>query len=422
MATNVQEAGTILWKLRADLKGFDKDLAQAQESLDTTVEKGSEKLDLFQGKFLLLGAAAIGAAYMMIKASPSLSFGMQEIAYRFEYIAAVIGEEFAPILEDVLIPALDELIPLVEEIAPEIGEMVTNVIDGLEPLSPEFDRVVDLVGGTLDRLFTKATDPKYEDMFDDVVTALGGIADSALDIAEPAIDAFFDILELLEPFITTTFIVTLGALNDAFEFLAGFVGDVIAELEGDEQLMALFEQFGGILNDDVIPAIETLGGYLEDLTDWLEESGRLDIAVRNAVTVIGWYGTGLTLVADEIERTISKIQILIGWLEQLPWNKIQEILYGANLFGTGPIFAPQAQHGGRIVRGGVIQAHAGEVILSAPDVSAVDRGGGRGGGVDIDRIEINIPVGSISSSMDIRRVAQQTATELKYQLERKVFI
>lgn len=474
MGINVQEAGTIEWKLRADLKGFDKDLAQAQDSLDKTVKKGSEKLDIFKGKFLLLGAAAIGAAYMMIKASPSLSFGMQEIGYRFEYIAAIIGEQFAPILMDVLIPALDALIPIVERFAPMIGEVVAMIVTNFAALAPVFDRVLEIVGGVLGRLFERFSDPKYQEMLERFIGAIVRIADSLLDIAEPALDAFFDILEVLSPLITTYLIIALETFATVLETVAGFVVGLVNEIKGNDKLMGFFEKLASFISVDLVHAIEILGGWITDMVVWFSESGLLGAAI-GAITwifegvvvaieliwgafetlggwisdAVGWLDTsgflgvalgaitwvfeqaaaGIDLIGMAIKTLVGWIQDLVTWIANIDFGLLGEAVGfaadvgGAILGGLGDIGeAVLGQHGGRVVRGGKAEIHTGEVLLSAPDVSALQRGGGRGGGVYIDKIIIPITVGSVSSSMDIRKMARLTATELKYELERKVFI
>ena len=386
MGINVQEAGTIKWKLRADLKGFEKDLGQAQDALDTTVKKGSAKLDLFKGKFLLLGAAAIGAAYMMIKASPSLSFGMQEIGYRFEYIAAIIGEQFAPILMDVLIPALDALLPLVEKFAPMIGEAVTMVVTAFQPLQPVFDNLLEIVGGVLSRLFEKFSDPKYQEMLERFVGAIVRIAEAVLEIAEPALDAFFDILDVLSPLITTYLIVALESFATVLGLVAGFVVGLVDEIKGNDKLMGFFEKLASFISEDLVGAIDTLGGWITDAVGWLEESGLLGVAIGAITWMFEQGATAIDLIWNAIKTLVGWIKDLITWLGNVDLGILGDVLGaasdigGAVVGGIGDIGnAVFGQHGGKVVRSGRAYIHSGEVLLNAPEVSALQRGGGRRG-------------------------------------------
>jgi len=177
--------------------------------------------------------------------------------------------------------------------------------------------------------------------------------------------------------------------------------------------MGVLEQLSDIINEDLIGAIETLGEWIEDLTTWLEESGRLSIAIKNATVIIGAYATGFGLVADEIDRTITKIKIIIEWLDKVPWDKIRQLLWVTGILGRGSIISgeqfPTVQSGGYIAQTGLAVVHRGEYITPANRVSN-----------SYDNKEINVNISfeaiQISSDMDITRMAEKISREIRREL------
>ena len=313
-------------------------------------------------------------------------------------------------------------------------------------------------------------------MLERFIGAIVRIADSLLDIAEPALDAFFDILEVLSPLITTYLIIALETFATVLETVAGFVVGLVNEIKGNDKLMGFFDKLASFISVDLVHAIEILGGWISDMAAWFAESGILGAAI-GAITwifegvvvaidlvwgaiktlggwvsdAVGWLNesgflgvalgaitwvfekaaAGVDLVWEAIKTLVGWIQDLVTWIGNIDFGLLGDAIGfagdigGAIAGGIGDIGdAVFGQHGGKVVRSGRAYIHSGEVLLNAPEVSALQRGGGGvgGGGVHIEKIEINIPVGSVSSGMDIRKMARLTATELKYELERKVFI
>ncbi|MCK5160048.1 MAG: hypothetical protein KAQ99_00590, partial [Candidatus Aureabacteria bacterium] len=115
--------------------------------MEKTEKKQGGILSALTSKWAVIGATVAGVGYAMIKASPSLSYAMEEVQYRFEDMLAIIGEQFAPLIEEILIPALDMIMPLIEEFAPQIGKMVGMVREAIKPLTPIFERVIEIIGG-----------------------------------------------------------------------------------------------------------------------------------------------------------------------------------------------------------------------------------------------------------------------------------
>ena len=98
------------------------------------------------------------------------------------------------LIEEILIPALDMIMPLIEEFAPQIGKMVGMVLEAIKPLTPIFERVIEIIGGVLGDLFSRLDDPVMKATLDSFIDAFGRIATAVLDIAEEVIPILCDVL------------------------------------------------------------------------------------------------------------------------------------------------------------------------------------------------------------------------------------
>ena len=402
--------GDLVWKLVVDPTPLNRNLAKTATSLKKQEKEMGGILGFLGSKWSVLGGAAMGAAYAMIRASPSLSFAMEEAAYRFQYLFEVIGEQFAPIIEDVLIPALDTIIPLVEQFAPMIGEAVATVIEAFKPLQPVFERIVIIVGDLLGRLFERFSDPKYMDMLSRLVAAIGRIATAILDIAEPALDALFDIFELIEPVLTTVLIVSLEHFATVLELVASFVTGLVAEIKGNEKLMGVFETLSNFISEDLIVIIERLGEWISDLYDWLKDSGLLSIAIKGVTLLFEISVGAIQWVIDKIETLVGWIRDLIGWIDEIDFGKLGEVVGAVADLGGEVIkfIVPGIQTGGYIAQTGLAVVHRGEYVLPAHQTQ----------NFQTQEIIINITFGAVqvSSDYDITRLAENVSREIKREL------
>ena len=404
--------GDLTWRLVVDPTPLNQNLAKTASSLKKQEKEMGGILGLLSSKWSILGAAAGGVAVAMVRASPALSFAMEEAAYRFEYLFQVIGDQFAPIIEEVLIPALDHIIPIIEEFAPMIGETIAMIIEGIKPLQPVFERVVEIVTGLLGRLFDRFNDPKYMEMFNRLVESVVQIAEAILDVAEPALGVLFDVLEVISPLLTTYLIVAMESLASVLGLVAGFVVSLLDEIKGNDKLMGFFEKLSDFISEDLVGAISTLGDWIGDMVSWLEASGILGVAVKAITFVFEAAAFAVELIWKSIETLIGWIKDLIGWIADIDLGVLGEVvgavvdIGGGIVGGIGEIIGVQS--GGYIAQTGLAVVHRGEYITPANRVSNVDN----------KEITINIPIESVNvaSDYDITRLAEQISREIRREL------
>lgn len=365
-------AGDLVWRLRADLTGLDEALEASEKQLDKSSKKGEGALGMLTSKWAIMAGVATGAAYAMIRASPSLGFAMEEVAYRFENMLAILGEEFAPLIEEVVLPALDSFLPVIKELAPVIGEAVENIVAFLKT-----EEVQEFFGRTL--------------------TALTEVATALWDLLEPAFQAVWDILQLVTPYLAATFLVTLEWVADALGGVVGFV----------EWLQGALHEFAIAMNIEYGPIwmLEFFAGLLK---------GGVTEAINWVWDKINWLGDKFGWIADIIKG-------VIGWIEEF-WEKAEPLLATpeGGYIDTGFVFNPGAtegflgfQSGGYVERSGLAIVHRGEQITP--------RGRGAPGGGRVFHITINMGSPQIGSDYDVRRMVETMSSELQTELRRSIF-
>lgn len=404
--------GDLVWRLVVDPTNANRNLAKSASTLKKQEKEMGGILGLLSSKWAILGGAAAGAGLAMVRSSPALSFAMEEAAYRFEYLFQVIGDQFAPLIEEVLIPALDHIIPLVEEFAPMIGEAINMIIEGIKPLQPVFERVVEMVGGLLGRLFERFNDPTFMEMFNRVVGAVGRIATALLDLLEPSLDTIMIMFEAFAPLLTTVVVVALETIATALELVAGFVLELFAEIQGNDKLMGLFEKLATFLSEDLVGAIETVGEWFGAYYSWVSESGLLSGAVKAITWLFEKAADAVALIWKAIETLIGWIKDLIGWIAEIDLGKLGEVVgavvdFGGDIVGgIGDVLGIQS--GGYIAQSGLAVVHRGEYVVPANRVSNIDN----------KEISVNITIESVQvgSDYDVTRMAETISREIRREL------
>lgn len=431
--------GDLVWKLSADLSGLEDAMDSADKKLEKSKKKQGGILGLLTSKWAIVGAAATGAAYAMIRASPSLSFAMEEVAYRFEYMLAILGEEFAPLIEDILLPALDAFIPLIKEIAPMIGTMVGFVVENLTKLAPVFDRVLGLISETFGRFFATLMDPEYQELFSRLIDAVIGIADAILDIVEPALGILLGAFEIIAPILETVLVVALEMVADYLGIVALAIGTLIGWIADNDKLMGWLGKVSDFLTGDVVNAIEEVGKwfgtFVEDIEAIVEsfskEGGLFSWLEKIAGFFVGGFITAIETLRDSLlwfndnvlTPIISAFETLWDFFGAEPelspaWEQQAEQIQAiAEITGSGGAATelgpgiPGAQAGGYVERSGLAIIHRGETII--PQV----------GGTPTSNIEVHIHMESIqiTSDHDITEFVERISQELKANLGQSIF-
>lgn len=402
MATPEFKVGELVWELKVDMARMEENLLRAESKLDKSKEKQGGILGFLTSKWALVGATAAGVGYAMIKASPSLSYAMEEISFRFEDMLAILGEQFAPLLEEIVLPALDKFMPLIEELAPMVGEVVGMVIEALKPLAPIFDRVLELIGGALGDLFSRLTTPAMQNMLSRLVEAFGKIATAVLDIAERVLPLLFNIFDIIGPPIIETFVGVVELIADIFggeDGVASMIVKVIDKLEGP--LTSAITFISGVWDTLRTEVIQPVINIFSGLWQWIKDvADRLDVG--------GVFSKAIKWISDKLESLYNFLVDVKEGLEDIV------TLGGRITFGgaTGTPFIMGAQTGRIIPRTGPYWLHAGEEVV--PPQSA--RFGG--GGPSIGQVIIQIDSVQLSGDMDVYDFADRLSRRFKEDVER----
>lgn len=418
--------GDLVWNLRADLTGLEDAIESSNKALQKTEKDSGGILGALTSKWAVMGGVAAGAAYAMIRASPSLGFAMEEVAYRFENMLAILGEEFAPLIEDIVIPALDALLPLVLQLAPVIGDAVEAILGFFknEEMNVQIERYME---------------------------ALTRIGTAIWDLLEPAIRLLWEAFKLIYPYISDIMIGALEGLATILEGVVGFFNWLSGSVGGSETVLGIlagtlegvigwFNWIAGVVSI-VIGALEWLGGVIFGVIgyfDWVGGViGLVQMSLQVLAGIIGgvigffdWLGDAIGSVIESIENLIGWVGDAItefekffgleapsGWMQDVLGGGILGALFNAAYPGIG-LGAQQSQGGGYVERSGLAIVHRGNVIS--------ERGGGNGfvggggGGQEVN-ITINIASPNIGSDYDVRRLVELLSIELQNELGRSVF-
>ena len=408
---------------------MEQNLLRAEKKMEKTEKKQGGILSALTSKWAVIGATVAGVGYAMIKASPSLSYAMEEVQYRFEDMLAIIGEQFAPLIEEILIPALDMIMPLIEEFAPQIGKMVGMVLEAIKPLTPIFERVIEIIGGVLGDLFSRLDDPVMKATLDSFIDAFGRIATAVLDIAEEVIPILFDVLEMLQPVFTGALLLAVEGFAGAIETISTAISVVIGWIKDNDKLMSWFAKIEAFLTGDLADGIETIGGYLEDFWEWIEEviqwmakeGGLFDWLGR----IAGYLEGGFTAA---LEWIFDKVETFVGWITEardilkefadavkgVPGTGGAGGFLGSLLHGAISSFVPGFQTGTAVVpQQGLYMLHGGEQV-SPPHSSSF----GGGGGMSMGDVIIQIDSVTLSQDMDVYDFADKLSRRFKEDVER----
>ena len=403
---------------------MEQNLLRAEKKMEKTEKKQGGILGALTSKWAIIGATVAGVGYAMIKASPSLSYAMEEVQYRFEDMLAIIGEQFAPLIEEILIPALDMLMPLIQEFAPMIGKMVGMVVEAIKPLTPIFERVIEIIGGVLGDLFSRLDDPAMQETLTRFIDAFGRIATAVLDVAEEVIPILFDVLETLEPVFTGMLLGAIEGFASAIETIATAISSVIDWIKGNEKLMGWLGKLEELITGDVVKAIETFWGYIEDLIDWIGKEnglvwwlGFLAGLLEGGLTkAIDWIWEKFKWLGDKIKDTIDFIYDLITAIGLVPsgpgwdsdasiWERVKAGIFPQPIGGqTGIASVP---------KDGMYYLHGGEQV-SPPHSSSF----GGGGGMSMGDVIIQIDSVTLSQDMDVYDFADKLSKRFKDDVQR----
>lgn len=378
--------GDLVWRLRGDLSGLEDALAQGQAQMGKAEKKMGGILSFLTGKWGMMAGMATGAAYAMIRVSPSLSFAMEEVGYRFEYLLGVLGEEFAPLIEEILLPTLDALIPVVKEIAPLIGEFVGKIVE----------------------FFKK---PEIQEAINTLITAFGDIVTVLWELNITVLDAILPILEAIIPVIADVIALGVALFSGALEVLIGWLKDVGDRLEGPltKAIDWIADKWDNLKTNFIDPIIKVL----EDVWDWIKKvADRLDIGGILS-KAIKWIMDKLEKLWDWLKKVKEKLEDVVNLGKQVAGWVIGEV--GGMPITLGPVMPgagiPSFQEGGVVARTGLAIVHRKERIYPPSE------------GMGMAQVEVHIHMESvtISSDYDVRSLVEELSRGMRDELQRAMF-
>lgn len=390
--------------LKLNTSPFDQSIEEAMGKVvkfgDMTEANSQQQSQSWGRVQKAIGGVAIASAGLfksMVEASPSLSAAFAEMNFMFEEMMLVLGEALAPIIEDVLVPAVEKLTDFIIDLSPEVQAIIAGAI-GLIAAFTTASSIATLFGGsltallgpvglviagiallglayttnfggikdTLDETFASIgeglTDfyESHKEQFD----RIGELMSNFWDIIKPFVEAIVGLFgDIFAGGLTTAFdlvLLSVDFLLDAFE---GFMEIITGLLSGDWELV--MDGFVTIIEGaiDFLVAIFTdFGDFLGDLFEDL-------------------FGVEVSVVFEAITESITAmLNGLIGFLNDfliVPLNDVLDSIADIIDFLNGkdkgkpdlslsliPTF-----HDGGIVPGAqgeevLVRALAGEIITN----------------------------------------------------------
>ena len=403
--------------------------------------------------FQFLSSVAGGIWDSMLETSPSLQVAMLEIDMALEEMYRTLGEALAPIIEETILPLIQEFVAWFMELNPETQKFIAVIVGltvAMTALIPVVIGVIALIGAlswpilavvaavaALVYIFT--TDfmglrTLAEDWWDNGMKPIFEELSQAFGFAGDDFAEFWAVIEPIVTLIATAFATYLfGKIKNTFTF---FKNQIVS-------IMELFGNFKDLVEaifvGDIPAIIEALGGIFKNVFE-LTIGNALTLLKDNFSTTFTFFEdlfSGLGDFMDDIfgdgtsdnigaafEVIKSLLNSMIAWLNEHIVSSINNALSGIkdiNIGGATPFDwidllddIPSFQIGGMIPGNGEVPmiGHGGEEVLQTTNPRHIANIGTGGSGATfnntfqitaktgMDRYELQTLVDQISQEME----------------------
>lgn len=412
---------------------MEQNLLRAEKKMEKSQKKQGGILNMLTSSWAAVGATAVGVGYAMIRASPSLSYAMEEITYRFEDMLAVLGEEFAPILEDVVIPLLDQFMPIVKELAPMIGEAVGTIVEFLT--KPEVQAAISQLVEAFGKVYLALWDLNIV-IFDALMPVFELLAPLLIDLVIFNFEIFAGVLGTVIGIIEGPLTTVMGAIGAILTPVVGFFQNIIDKVEEEGGLIGILQDLIGYIEGGFSTAVSLFGSVVQPIIDAI--STVIDIIKDPAVGILNWFrkvaaildvgglfGKAIDWIVDKlsslweaIDKIVQPLKDVAAAAGKLPGGGIDKQSLLALLFGGLLDYkaAQKFQAGSAIVPGpGLYMLHGGEEVNPPQSI----RYGGGGGGLSVGEIIIQIDSVQLSQDMDVYDFADKLSRRFKEDVQRE---
>jgi len=387
-----------------------KDVGQTAQVEGT---KTSAFMKQWAGAFAAIGAAATGALYMVIKASPLLSGAMSEAKNAISLLFMTVGDA----LESILRPFVDLLWGLVDVVtgmpAPlnsltaafiVVGGSITAILGGLV-LLPTLLHAVGLASGA-----AASGALLLSTAFAGIITVAGLVAAALYYVSgDPTVaivGAFTTIGIGATILLHNPVILAITMIVNAFILMATSSSNLQTAVAG--VFLAIGVAATALMGHPLIAAFTAVIGTI---ALFVSASDTMKVAIIAVFTAIGIAASVLLAnpVIAAITAIIDAIVLLISY-----WDRLTTITLG----GIGPGGEVPGfygfQQGGYVPYTGPAIVHAGEYVVPAGKVAAV----GRGGPVYHITNQFDIHDVTLAGDMDIDRLVRKLDDHYKREMER----
>lgn len=277
-------------------------------------------------------------------------------------------------------PALLTLFENLKPLLPILQSLISNY---LHFLALEFQFVSEKVNQLYDYLKQTGVITAFQNAFQMVADAYTQSLLPALMQVYVALTPFFPLFESIGRLIGTVFIVVLLAMIVAFASFIQILGGVIGKVA----------EVAGKLTAELKPAIDAAAGWINGLS-------------TSIMGVVTWFNNAVSA----IDRFLTKAREAASALTGGVLNVVTGGLSGKRASG-GPVTAGRTYMVGE----------NGPELFTPPTGGSITPNNQLGGGGGVG-VSVNIQVGSISSDMDTRRLAQQVGDILLGKLQNNMGI
>ena len=394
-----------------------KDAGDDIEDMGSGSELSAAKMAV---AFTALGNVTSGIWDSMLEASPSLQIAMLEIDMSMEEIYRTLGEALAPIIEEVILPLVEQFVEWFMSLDSETQTLIASVIGitmAMSALAPVLVGIISLVGALswpilavvaaiAALVFIWTTDfmglrTMIEEWWVEGIQPIFEELSMAFTDAGGDFAAFWEVVEPIISTIVRAFVDNfLGSIQNVFGFVVDSITSVIGIFTSLGALISAI--FGG----DIPGILDALGDLFHNVFD-LILGNALDLAmaqlrsfgdyISDIFDAIGQilgaiFGDGLTNTMGVIFDTIKGlINGLIAILNDFIIGTINDVLggiKGVNIAGAHPFGwiellgdIPSLAIGGMVPGSGPVPmiGHGGEEMLQKTNPRHISNLGTNGG-------------------------------------------